>query len=402
MTEPTDLARILTRLCPMSLIVDDSGHILDAGPTLQKLCPESPLAGQRMLDLFCVLRPRSAVSMDDLMAFPAAQLRLQLRMPPATTLKGVLVPLPDGGAVINLSFGISVLDAVRDFSLTSTDFAPTDLAIELLYLVEAKSAAMEASRKLNLRLQGAKIAAEEQAFTDTLTGLKNRRAMNHVLTRLEEAGAAFSLMHLDLDYFKAVNDSLGHAAGDHVLQQAARIMVEETRQGDTVARIGGDEFVVVFDNLSDRARLEAIARRLIARLEQPIPFEGHACRVSASIGIAISSEVRGLIDDGLRQRRVGRMAGAGRADRDGDHGARPCTDGEAGSCMLHLADLALYKAKRSGRACHRFFTEDFVVPGGMGPFDSPDLLVPGDPRQARGSPVALASTVAPLGRSLKA
>jgi len=76
---------------------------------------------------------------------------------------------------------------------------------------------MEASRTLNQRLQGAKIAAEEQAFTDTLTGLKNRRALNLVLARLSEAKVPFTVMQLDLDYFKAVNDTYGHAAGDHVL-----------------------------------------------------------------------------------------------------------------------------------------------------------------------------------------
>ena len=246
-----------------------------------------------------------------------------LREAPRRSLKGVLVALPQGGAVVNLSFGISVLDAVRDYALTSADFAATDLAIEMLYLVEAKSAAMEASRKLNLRLQGAMIAAEEQAFTDTLTGLKNRRALDHVLERMLGAKVPFALMHLDLDYFKTVNDTLGHAAGDTVLQKVARVMVEHTRDQDTVARVGGDEFVILFNDLTDRRRLMRVGARLIEALEEPIPFEGHSCHISASIGITLTTAY---------------------------------SSPEA-SVMMNDADAALYASKRAGRGCARLFEE---------------------------------------------
>ena len=324
MIDRDQLAGMLDILCPMHVVLDPTGHIVSVGPTLAKLRPGVPMAGQRFLELFELARPRSVTDMAGLMATAGAKLHLQLRDAPRTALKGVIVPVPDGtGAIVNLSFGISVLDAVRDYALTSADFSATDLTIELLYLVEAKSAAMEASRKLNLRLQGARIAAEEQAFTDTLTGLKNRRAMDHVLSRSVAGAVPFAMMHLDLDFFKAVNDTMGHAAGDHVLQQAARIMVEETRDEDMVARVGGDEFVLVFDRLLDRARLARIARRLIDRLEEPIAFEGRSCRISASIGTVLSD-----------------MS----ADQD-----------LAG--LLHKADLALYASKRAGRACHTFFDD---------------------------------------------
>ena len=262
--------------------LDATGHITATGQTLRKLRPNIELPGQRFLELFELRRPRAITTMDGLLRSTGQKLHLQFRDPPQTGLKGVLVPLPEGGAVVNLSFGISVLDAVRGYGLTGADFAATDPTIEMLYLVEAKSAAMEASRTLNLRLQGAKIAAEEQAFTDTLTGLKNRRALDHVLARMIGAGMSFALMHLDLDFFKAVNDTLGHAAGDRVLQEVARIMVEETREQDTVARVGGDEFVLVFDAVQDVDRLNRIATRMIRKLEQPVPFQNHACRISAS------------------------------------------------------------------------------------------------------------------------
>lgn len=325
MIDIDDLAHMLDHLSPMSVILDETGHISHAGPTLQKLRPNQGLIGQRFLELVELNRPRAIRNMKELLARPNSTLHLQFRDAPRTALKGVLVPLPGGnGAVINLSFGISVLDAVGDYSLTSADFPATDLTIELLYLVEAKSAAMEASRKLNQRLQGAKIAAEEQAFTDTLTGLKNRRAMDHILSRLLTAGSPFSLMHLDLDFFKSVNDTLGHAAGDHVLQEAARIMVAQIRERDTVARVGGDEFVLIFDGLCDEYQLGQIATRLIGELEKPMPFNGQICRISASIGTVLAV---------------------------GPTGAKAAQ-------LLHDADLALYSAKRAGRACHRFYRDD--------------------------------------------
>ena len=202
-------------LAPMHLVLDATGHVIHAGPTMQKLRPDVPMAGQRFLELFELSRPRAVDSMAALLASAGIKLHLRLRDAPRTALKAVLAPLlPDeagrAGAVVTFSFGISMLDGIQTYTLHSGDFAPTDLTIEMLYLIEAKTLAMEASRTLNLRLQGAKIAAEEQAFTDTLTGLKNRRALDHVLARLIRTGQDFSLMHLDLDWFKQVNDGHGH------------------------------------------------------------------------------------------------------------------------------------------------------------------------------------------------
>jgi diguanylate cyclase (GGDEF)-like protein len=224
--------------------------------------------------------------------------------------------------MINLSFGIGVTEAVRRHGLTEVDFAPTDLTVEMLYLAEAKSAVVGELRDLNLRLQGAKIAAEEQALTDTLTGLRNRRALDIALGELTRHGHAFGLMHIDLDFFKQVNDTLGHAAGDHVLRVVARILTAQTRSSDTVARVGGDEFVVILPEMSDTARLGQVARRIIENLTQPIYFEGQSCRISASIGVTVST-----------------FYPSPQADR-----------------MLSDADDALYASKRAGRGRAQFFT----------------------------------------------
>lgn len=317
------IAALLDVLCPMHAVLDAEGHILHAGPTLQKLHPGNPMQGRSFAALFDLRRPRTDGSMSSLLQTAGQRLHLQLNAPPRTDLKGVLVPMPrgfapEGGAIVNLSFGISVVDAVRDFALSSADFAATDLTIEMLYLVEAKTAAMEASRMLNLRLQGAMIAAEERAYTDTLTGLKNRRALNHIMPRLLEARQDFALLHLDLDFFKAVNDTLGHAAGDHVLQHVARLMIEEVREEDTIARVGGDEFVLVLNRVTEVRRVHDIATRLIARLQVPIPFNGQECRISGSVGSVLS---RGYENPDLAR-------------------------------MMEDADIALYAAKAQGRGCH--------------------------------------------------
>lgn len=319
-------ATVLDVLCPMHLIVSHTGHVIHAGPTARKLWPDGQLEGMRFLEAFSVKRPRAITSMKDLKRARDLKLHLERRPAGRTSLKGIVIPLddPEGGVIINLGFGISIIDSVRNYALTNADFSATDLAIEMLYLVEAKTAAMEASRRLNLRLQGARLAAEEQADTDTLTGLKNRRALDARLTRLIETSAHFAVMHIDLDYFKAVNDTLGHAAGDHVLQEVARIMLEETRSGDTVARVGGDEFTVVLPEVQSEEVLRRVGRRIIDRLETPIPFEGETCRISASIGtVWVHSDPIPTMQE-----------------------------------VLADADVALYASKHAGRARQTLYTPD--------------------------------------------
>jgi diguanylate cyclase (GGDEF)-like protein len=315
---------VLDVLCPMHLTLDAQGRITHAGPTTRKLRPKLRLVGMPFLEAFSVMRPRGIHTLEQLWEARHIKLHLELAGLPPARLKGVLVSDGQGAAIVNLSFGISILDGVRDYALTNADFAATDLAIEMLYLVEAKSAAMEASYKLNLRLQGAKVAAEEQAFTDTLTGLRNRRALDRMLERLLAASTGFAVMHIDLDYFKAVNDTLGHAAGDHVLQVVAAVMLEETRISDTVARVGGDEFTLILPEVADLDVLERVGRRIIDRIEVPIPYNGSLCEISASIGtVWIQSD-----------RTVTRET------------------------VLEDADLALYASKNNGRACQTLYTPD--------------------------------------------
>lgn len=307
-------------LMPMHLVVGPDFRIAHVGPTMRRLRPDASWEGEDFRDVFVIRRPRGfCVGPEGRKETQGITLHVQLVGGAKTSLKGVLAYLPNAdGVLMNLGFGIGVIDAVGAYDLSASDFSPTDLTVEMLYLVEAKSAAMEASRDLNRRLQGAKRAAELQAQTDPLTGARNRRALEAELDRLIEEGLPFGLLHVDLDFFKAVNDTLGHAAGDHVLKHVAQILSEEIRNTDFISRVGGDEFVMVLPDLTTKAAVEALADRIIVRVQEPVYFDGVACNVGVSAGSTRTS----LYD-------------------------RPTIEK-----MSRDADLALYESKHHGRGKH--------------------------------------------------
>ncbi len=183
----------------------------------------------------------------------------------------------------------------------------------------------------NAELEAAKARIEFNALHDSLTGLPNRRYLDEVLgaqiQKFESKGEHAGLLHIDLDRFKQINDTLGHAAGDAMLIHAAKVLQANLRDTDFVARVGGDEFVVLCrldrgDPNSSNDQLAKLADRIIVQMHQPVPYEGHECRFGVSIGIASD------IDSGTDPRR-----------------------------LLVNADLALYRAKSRGRNRYQFFNE---------------------------------------------
>lgn len=284
---------VLGRLMPMALWVDADGRIKMVGPTLQKLIGVAALGGE-FDQHFELRRVRSAQKAASLRELVGQRLHLIPRRAETTILRGIAVPVgPCGGILVNATFGVGLADAVRDHGLTEADFAPSDLAMELLYLQEAKSVVMGQFKALNSRLEQARQVAELQALTDPLTNLANRRAFDQALTRAvllaQDGGTPFGVAHLDLDLFKAVNDTMGHAAGDHVLNVVSAVLREETRRSDVVARVGGDEFVLLLRGQADADDLQALGDRIIKRLEEPVTYEDRVCRISGSIGIALST-----------------------------------------------------------------------------------------------------------------
>lgn len=322
---PPSLSRViglsggaLDVLMPMHLWADPEGRVVQAGPTLTKMAQRGDLAGQPLFRLLEFRRPARVTGVQGLMAQAGQRIGLALRNAPDLPLRGALTSLPEGtGLILDISLGLSFARAVSQFGLTLNDFSPCDQTVELLYLHEANTSTMALSRHLSQRLEAARAAAEAQALTDPLTGLANRRAMDAEITRsLADLSLDFGLLHIDLDHFKQVNDTYGHAAGDAVLERVGAVLHRYLRHMDMAARVGGDEFLVILRDCEDRADLGPVAARLIAALEEPVAFEGQLCRISASIGMTSSA----------------------------DYPERPGLDR-----LLADADAALYAAKRGGR-----------------------------------------------------
>lgn len=271
---------------PLHLLVDAHGAIVSAGSTLRAIL------GRRtqFLDAF---EPVGNAALSDLAQ--AERVFLRLRDWPEQTLRGRGVPAGEGATLFNLGFGIGVVDAIRRFRLTDRDFVPSELAMEVLFLHEANSALTDELTRANLRLEEARTKAETEAFTDPLTGLFNRRGLELAFTALREdalrdPAAQFAMIVMDLDRFKALNDSMGHAAGDDMLRTVAGRLRAITRDEDTIARTGGDEFILLLPHCPDQTRAAALGERIIQSIRQPVTISAQHCQMSTSLGIALSAD----------------------------------------------------------------------------------------------------------------
>jgi len=191
--------------------------------------------------------------------------------------------------------------------------------------VELKTRLLAAKQNAELRsnqLEDARAQMERNSLHDSLTGLPNRRFIDERLLNNDGEHTVTAMLHIDLDRFKQINDTLGHAAGDAMLVHAASVLKSNTRPGDIIARVGGDEFVIATTSEISDAQLAALADRIIIQMRQPVPYENHECRFGVSIGIAT-------------------------VDQNDD----PC-----GKRLLIDADIALYRAKNNGRNRFEFFT----------------------------------------------
>lgn len=171
-------------------------------------------------------------------------------------------------------------------------------------------------------LEAAHRRMEHASLHDSLTGLPNRRYLDNALAAYTDNGDTnLVLLHIDLDRFKHINDTKGHAAGDALLVHVANLLRRNVGPGDIVARIGGDEFVVLISPAPEPEDLQEIVDRIIADAAKPMDWNGQECRSGVSVGIA---EPRPGV--GARQ-------------------------------LLVNADIALYRAKRAGRNCACRFTD---------------------------------------------
>ena len=165
---------------------------------------------------------------------------------------------------------------------------------------------------------------EDRALRDPLTGLANRTALTERLaaavSRLGRYGGLVAVLFVDLDHFKVINDGRGHEAGDRFLCATAARLLESVRNVDTVARFGGDEFVILLEDASRAYDVSEVAARVVDALARPIAVDGEEACIGASVGIGVTSNA----------------------------GVRP-------ESLLHEADIAMYRAKARGGGCFELF-----------------------------------------------
>jgi diguanylate cyclase (GGDEF)-like protein/PAS domain S-box-containing protein len=165
------------------------------------------------------------------------------------------------------------------------------------------------------------------AYYDTLTGLPNRTLLrdrlNSAVIAARHGARSAALLYLDLDRFKIINDSLGHSFGDLLLQQVANRLQNEIRQEDTVARVGGDEFLIVLTNVESLAEVDAIAKRVVNSVMGEFSIQGRSINITCSLGVSIFPE-----------------------------------HGEDGEALTKNADAAMYFAKEHGGNALSFFTDE--------------------------------------------
>ena len=208
--------------------------------------------------------------------------------------------------------------------LIAAGMLPVSTLFTVLLDIRLQQTAEDLTRSLmesNAKLQSANAELQKRAYADALTGLPNRLLfedrLNHALLRLERANhhrveERLAVLFIDLDGFKPVNDSFGHGAGDAVLVEAAERLRAQARECDTIARVGGDEFLLLLEDVSNAADAIAVARRVLDTLARPFRVERKEVEISCSVGVVVYP----------------------------DHGER--------DKLVAHADAAMYAAKRAG------------------------------------------------------
>jgi diguanylate cyclase (GGDEF)-like protein len=220
-----------------------------------------------------------------------------------------LRPAAIGTVVMGLFPSSIAMLAVGSFDAKMLGIAMLSVGILMIRFVAAQYDQLVAS--LHLEKQN-----RDLANTDALTGLANRRAVMEILAS-PEIGTDFGVALLDLDGFKSVNDNMGHNAGDTLLQHVGQRLSAALDTGDKVGRLGGDEFIIIFKNLSGPEDISARSTAILAALCQPINISGARVPVAASLGHALHLQ-----------------------------------DGDSVDALLLHADKALYAAKRAGRSAN--------------------------------------------------
>jgi diguanylate cyclase (GGDEF)-like protein len=219
---------------------------------------------------------------------------------------------------------ILVITAQPGHKLRALQAGAKDFISKPFDLVEARTRIhnMLEVRLLYRQLEQYSRALESQALHDALTGLPNRRLLmdrlSLAIVHARRNTSSMAVLFLDLDGFKQINDTLGHDAGDALLSMVADRLVAAVREEDTVARMGGDEFVIGLWELSHADDVATLVSKVILAVSQPYRIQGHDVRITASVGVGIYP-----------------------------------LHGEAVETLMKSADMALYEAKRAGKNNYR-------------------------------------------------
>jgi len=168
------------------------------------------------------------------------------------------------------------------------------------------------------------------AYHDALTGLPNRTLfmdrIDQAISRAHRESGKFAILYIDIDHFKVINDSMGHAAGDHLLNIVSQRLTDVLRKTDTIARLGGDEFTIIIEDLEEAESVVLVAKNILAALDKPIEIFEKEVHIGGSIGIALYPQ-----------------------------------DGESFGTLLKNSDTAMYKAKELGRQTFQFYEHEMSL-----------------------------------------
>ncbi len=316
----------------LGIAVVENGHTLHGNRKMEELFGHAPgsMAGVSIRSLYPDAEGWQAARLDTARDFAAGRVsvseRLLARRDGATfwgRLSGRPFDLNDpGGRSLWLVDDVTAQHEASDAVRRARD--------ELEVRVAARTAELAGANALLqdeiVERRQAEARVHHMAYHDSLTGLPNRALLADRLERAilaaRRAGTSLAVMFLDLDRFKTINDSLGHATGDFLLKEVASRLCHVVRASDTVARLGGDEFVLLAPGIGTPEECSQIGDKIIEVLGAPVRFEGHSLHISPSIGICVYPD-----------------------------------DGHDVDILMRHADAAMYQAKAAGRNNYQFFTE---------------------------------------------
>ena len=319
---------------PFAFVVDQSCRIVAAGELLRRICPE--VDGQPLLeDCFSATHGELGRDFAQLVADSGQLLILHRRaagvVPP---LRGQWMSINDNGLMFIGWPWVTSFGQLGEMGIRLSEIPPHNPLAEMLMLLQTNRSAMDdahelarALRQRRQELEQANKELEHRAFHDALTGLPNRLMLrdrlSQAIARAERHRAALAVLFIDLDRFKAINDTQGHQIGDAVLQSVAARIAGQLRKSDTVAREGGDEFLVLLEDIGSAQNAALVAAKLLHSLDQPYVIDGHSLHCSGSIGVAMYPE-----------------------------------DGASADELIKHADAAMFDSKGEGRNQVHFFSEE--------------------------------------------